>query len=161
MPKYAEDSSNGKKFTAAEKSDKDQKKKMKERGEGEALKNPKVVECQKEETGEIKVNVEEVPKEPTKESMGDGVSKPPSSSDSQKDKKDAAEAKKKEKKKKSEEERKARKEKKRKLAEANGTIPMEIHYDSDSSSSITFARPETPRTQMAPTTNPVRIYRRC
>jgi len=159
MPKYAEDST-GKKSTAAEKSDKDQKKKMKERGEGEALKNPKAVECQKEESGEIKINGEEVAKEPTKEGT-DGASKPPPPSDDPKDKKDAAEMKKKEKKKKSEEERKARKEKKRKQAEANGTIPMEIYYDSDSSSSITFARPETPRTQMAPTTNPVRIYRRC
>lgn len=82
----------------------------------------------------------------------------------------AAEAKKKEKKKKSEEERKARKEKRRRQAEANGTIPMELHYDSDSSSSGTTptaqAAPNncsgTPgRTQPTPTTNPVRIYRRC
>ncbi|CCC12381.1 putative XRS2/NBS1 protein [Sordaria macrospora k-hell] len=80
----------------------------------------------------------------------------------------------KEKKKKSEEERKARKEKKRKLAEANGIIPMEIHVDSDSSddggSSTAPAQPQqlqqqpeasARRTQSMPTTNPVRIYRRC
>lgn len=85
----------------------------------------------------------------------------------------AAETRKKEKKKKSEEERKARKEKKRKLAEANGTIPMEIHVDSDSSDdgSTTAPAQKQPqqqqpessarRTQSMPTTNPVRIYRRC
>ncbi|KAK3493769.1 hypothetical protein B0T13DRAFT_474444 [Neurospora crassa] len=89
----------------------------------------------------------------------------------------AAETKKKEKKKKSEEERKARKEKKRKLAEANGTIPMEIHVDSDSSDDGGSTAPPQPqlqpqqqqqqsesssrRTQSMPTTNPVRIYRRC
>lgn len=71
--------------------------------------------------------------------------------------------KKKEKKKKSEEERKARKEKKRKLAEANGTIPMEIHRSSSDSSLDTAAASgaATPRTSSFPTTNPVRIYRRC
>ncbi|KAK3351963.1 hypothetical protein B0H65DRAFT_556667 [Neurospora tetraspora] len=85
----------------------------------------------------------------------------------------AAETRKKEKKKKSEEERKARKEKKRKLAEANGTIPMEIHVDSDSSDdggSTAQPQPQpqqqqpessSRRTQSMPTTNPVRIYRRC
>jgi hypothetical protein len=69
--------------------------------------------------------------------------------------------KKKEKKKKSEEERKARKEKKRKLAEANGTIPMEIHVDSSDSSDSATPTPGTPRTTAFPTTNPVRVYRRC
>lgn len=69
--------------------------------------------------------------------------------------------KKKEKKKKSEEERKARKEKKRKLAESNGTIPMEIHPDSDSSGSCTGENSGGGRSQSVPTTNPVRIYRRC
>ena len=123
MPKYAEDPT-AKKITAAEKSDKDQKKRMKERGEGEALRNPKAVESQKEESGEIKINGEEVPKEPKKEGTGDGDSQPPPAAESPKDKKEAAEIKKKEKKKKSEEERKARKEKKRKQAEANGTIPI-------------------------------------
>ncbi|PKS07515.1 hypothetical protein jhhlp_006119 [Lomentospora prolificans] len=71
--------------------------------------------------------------------------------------------KKKEKKKKSEEERKARKEKKRKLAEANGTIPMEIHRSSSDSSldTNTASGTATPKISTFPTTNPVRIYRRC
>lgn len=77
--------------------------------------------------------------------------------------KGVADAKKKEKKKRSEEERKARKEKKRKVAELNGQIPMEISLDSDydSSGSTTGDNNVTPRTQSVPTTNPVRIYRRC
>ncbi|KAL1899799.1 Microtubules assembly and stabilization protein [Sporothrix stenoceras] len=74
---------------------------------------------------------------------------------------------KKEKKKRSEEERKMRKERKRRQAEANGMIPMEIYLDSDDSDttggrkSTPSTVPTTPRTQLAPTTNPVRIYRRC
>ncbi|KJR82927.1 uncharacterized protein SPSK_03879 [Sporothrix schenckii 1099-18] len=74
---------------------------------------------------------------------------------------------KKEKKKRSEEERKLRKERKRLQAEANGMIPMEIYLDSDDSDNTTGKKstpstaPATPRTQLAPTTNPVRIYRRC
>ncbi|KAK3996761.1 hypothetical protein QBC44DRAFT_137992 [Cladorrhinum sp. PSN332] len=74
----------------------------------------------------------------------------------------SADAKKKEKKKKSEEERKARKEKRRRQAEANGTIPMELRYDSDSSTDSVPSTTQTkPAPQIMPTTNPVRIYRRC
>lgn len=160
MPKYADDP-NLKKPTAG---DKDQKKKIKEKGEGEALKNPKAVESQKTEDGQIKATGEEVPKDPPTEGLDntqDSALTATTPNPEPSKEKTAAENKKKEKKKKSEEERKARKEKKRKQAEANGTIPMEIYYESDSSSSGTYTRPETPRAQMMPTTNPVRIYRRC
>ncbi|CAK7230633.1 Microtubules assembly and stabilization protein [Sporothrix curviconia] len=74
---------------------------------------------------------------------------------------------KKEKKKRSEEERKLRKERKRRQAEANGLIPIEIYADSDDSDNASAAKstpstaPTTPRPQIAPTTNPLRIYRRC
>lgn len=72
------------------------------------------------------------------------------------------ETKKKEKKKRSEEERKARKEKKRKLAEANGTLPVElIRNVSDSSLGSSLTGVGTPKTQVSPTTDPARIYRRC
>lgn len=72
------------------------------------------------------------------------------------------ETKKKEKKKRSEEERKARKEKKRKLAEANGTLPVElIRNASDSSLGSSLTGVGTPKTQVSPTTDPARIYRRC
>lgn len=155
MPRYA-DEAEGKKGS---KVNKDQKKKMKERGEGEALKQPKAIEAQKEVDGEVKITGEELPKEPPKE--GTESSSPPRLSIDSISEKAASTDKKKEKKKKNEEERKARKEKRRKQAEVNGTIPMELHYDSDSSSSGSTPRPGTPRTQTVPTTNPVRIYRRC
>ncbi|EMT63616.1 HMG2-induced ER-remodeling protein 1 [Fusarium odoratissimum] len=136
QPKYADHDSSLPKTT-----DKTQKKKLTEKGEGEALKNPKAVEEQKETNGEV-ANGSPTPVSEKKEEN----------------------TKKKEKKKKSEEERKARKEKKRKLAEANGSIPMEIHYDSSDDSAKTKTPPNGPETnkpQTAPTTNPVRIYRRC
>ncbi|KAL2128104.1 hypothetical protein VTI74DRAFT_9734 [Chaetomium olivicolor] len=164
MPKYADEVDDKSKGGA--KTSKDQKKKIKERGEGEALKHPKEVQVQKEVDGEIKATGEEVPKEPPREGIEAG-SDSRISIDSTAEKAPAAAAaadtKKKEKKKKSEEERKARKEKRRKQAEANGIIPMELHLDdTDSSSSGTTPRPGTPsRTQTVPTTNPVRIYRRC
>ncbi|WEW56677.1 Microtubules assembly and stabilization protein [Emydomyces testavorans] len=63
-----------------------------------------------------------------------------------------------EKKKKSEEGRKERKERKRKLAEENGSIPL--HFDMNDPT-----QPQSPhrfqRGQDQPTTDPVRIYRRC
>lgn len=162
LPKYAEGgkTTNGVCATG----DKTQKRKITEKGEGEALKNPRAVEDQKEHDGEVKATGEGLPKEP--ECEGSDIGPPAVPIDakeatpaSQPEK--AADTKKKEKKKKSEEERKARKEKKRKLAEANGTIPMEIYYDSDSSSGSTHTadRPKSP--QVRPTTDPVRIYRRC
>ncbi|KAH6627124.1 hypothetical protein B0J18DRAFT_364786 [Chaetomium sp. MPI-SDFR-AT-0129] len=159
MPRYADEMGDPKPAKM-----KEQKRKVKERGEGEALKHPKAVEDQKEANGEIKATGEEVPKEPPKEGVKSD-SPPPPTTENPPEKPPASTDKKKEKKKKSEEERKARKEKRRKQAEANGTIPMELHYDSDSSSSSSGFHPGTgtgtPRTQNVPTTNPVRIYRRC
>lgn len=159
MPKYADGDS---KKICVPTCDKTVKRKISEKGEGEALKNPKALEDQKELNGVVKATGERLPKEPPRE----GIEQPAPASDI-KDSGDATseklgDTKKKEKKKKSEEERKARKEKKRKLAEANGQIPMELHLDSDSSSPSTPTNGvTTPRTQALPTTNPVRIYRRC
>jgi hypothetical protein len=100
---------------------------------------------------------------PSKDTAPTATSATPSADDDAKSPADKEkETKKKDKKKRSEEERKARKEKKRKLAEANGSIPMEIHYDSADSSDATLDGPEAPpSTTSTPTTNPVRIYRRC
>ncbi|GAB1315149.1 Microtubules assembly and stabilization protein [Madurella fahalii] len=159
MPRYADQPED--KERKADRATRDRKKKMKEKGEGEALKHPKAVEAQKEADGEIKATGEEVPKEPQKEGSGTGNDASASVDSISSEKTTPADTKKKEKKKKSEEERKARKEKRRRQAEANGTIPMELYYDSDSSSSGTPPQPGTPRTQTTPTTNPVRIYRRC
>jgi hypothetical protein len=163
MPKYTDGTEA--KDKACAKPGKDQKKKTVEKAEGDALKHPKVVEIQKEAGGEAKVTDSEAAKE-TPKAIPNGTSTPESSNSSKESidcppEKPVSADKKKEKKKKSEEERKARKEKRRKQAEANGSIPMELHYDTDSSSCATTPRAGTPRPQSAPTTNPVRIYRRC
>ncbi|KAF7552636.1 hypothetical protein G7046_g7343 [Stylonectria norvegica] len=150
--------------------DKPQKKKLSEKGEGDALKNPKALEEQKEIDGVVKSTGELLPKEPEKEGSNnknnDDIGKvekeiPANGATPNVDDKDKENTKKKDKKKKSEEERKARKEKKRRLAEANGSIPMEIRYDSSDSSCDTPPGVMTPKMSSYPTTNPVRIYRRC
>ena len=165
MPKYADGDVRAERAPV----DTAQKKKFTEKGEGEALKHPKAVEEKKETGAPIQPAIESVPSE-AKKSADDEKAKQPEPLETSKDGDAAASAaqdrenqatKKKEKKKKSEEERKARKEKKRKLAETNGSIPMEIYYDSSDSSVETPNRSGTPRSQSLPTTNPVRIYRRC
>jgi hypothetical protein len=165
MPKYADTDVR----TERAPMDTTQKKKFTEKGEGEALKHPKAVEEKKETGAPIQPAIESVPSE-LKKSTDDEKAKQPEPSETSNDGAAAASAaqekenqatKKKEKKKRSEEERKARKEKKRKLAETNGSIPMEIYYDSSDSSAETPDRSGTPKSQSMPTTNPVRIYRRC
>ncbi|EHK26574.1 uncharacterized protein TRIVIDRAFT_229421 [Trichoderma virens Gv29-8] len=157
MPKYAETESETNSVDHA------QKKKMSEKGEGEALKNAKVAEAQKEasssSTESVGVN-EAKPREaeakqatPTQ----NGVKRADSPDDSKAAPKDMT--RKKEKKKRSEEERKARKEKRRRIAEESGAIPIEIHYDSSDSAELNGNG--TPKTSTSPTINPVRIYRRC
>ncbi|RDW82925.1 putative Glc7-interacting proteinGIP3 [Coleophoma crateriformis] len=139
---------------------KEKKKKVAERGEGEALKNPDNVKCEKEKDGQVKLTGEQLPREPEKEGkqiiettkdVKEDSPSPPNEKDT---------TKKKEKKKRSEEERKARKEKKRKLAEANGTVPVELVRNL-SDESLSTPGPGTPKTQVSPTTDPARIYRRC
>lgn len=154
MPKYSDaEASSSPKVCAT---GKPEKRKLAEKGEGEALKNPKAVENQKEQDGTVEISGEQLPKEPEKEGMGNNdVS---AKTDTQTATDSGASTKKKEKKKKSEEERKARKDKKRKLAEANGQVPLELHLDTDTSEP---SAPTTPKVQAVPTTNPVRIYRRC
>jgi hypothetical protein len=142
------------------KEEKKQKKKMVEKGEGEALKHPEAVQEEKENDGVIKATGEELPKELEQEAA-DTI--PDDKAEDPVDK-DKDSTKKKEKKKRSEEERKARKEKKRKLAEANGTLPVELIMNGSDSSlgdETPATVPGTPKTQAAPTTDPARIYRRC
>lgn len=146
-PRYHDDEA-----TEERKKKRDERKKAVEQNEGQALKTPEVVIEEKEKDLLPKVVGKRLPDVPpiesTIEPKDDAVEKDSS--------------KKKEKKKRSEEERKARKEKKRKLAEANGTLPVElVRNGSDSSLASTPAGAGTPRTQAAPTTDPVRIYRRC
>ena len=172
MPKYADADAATKKVCEkeGEKPDQTQKRKLAEKAEGAALKSAHPAELPKEEESEPKAapqsQAEGISEEPRRASPELEIqeAKPlPEAKDEAAD--PAADKisadKKKEKKKKSEEERKARKEKKRKLAEANGSIPMEIHLDSDASDTATATPLATPKVQLMPTTNPVRIYRRC
>ncbi|KAJ5588501.1 hypothetical protein N7537_011179 [Penicillium hordei] len=69
-----------------------------------------------------------------------------------------------ERKKRSEAERKERKERKRRQAVANGSVPLQLDAENDEEYSRSPApAPGVPRpkTQSHPTTDPVRIYRRC
>ncbi|OBT61815.1 hypothetical protein VE03_08760 [Pseudogymnoascus sp. 23342-1-I1] len=135
--------------------DKSKKKKLAEKGEAEALKHATEVKDQKERDGVVQVSGEQVGKEPAKEGTE------PATNGTAQILPEKPMTRKKEKKKKSDEERKARKEKKRKLAEESGTIPVElVRGDSDSSSNASAAAP-LPRSSSSPTTDPVRIYRRC
>ncbi|KAL8701767.1 MAG: hypothetical protein Q9224_000345 [Gallowayella concinna] len=120
------------------------------KSEGEALKNPTAVAEDKDNLGIVKATGEKVDNiagSPDKSSDG-GLQIP---------------SRKKEKKKRSEEERKERKERKRARALENGTKPVELtRHDSSSS---TAGSPPTgdamPKSTDRPTTDPLRIYRRC
>ena len=147
-PHYIDDDDN-----ILSKKGKDKSKKLKEKGEGEALKNPETVTAQKENDGIVKSGGEEV----------EQVEAPPEPDQPTDETAEKSESKKKEKKKRSEEERKERKEKKRKQAEANGEKPIEMVRSSPEATpdnsppgASTPARP-----QDRPTVDPLRIYRRC
>jgi len=156
-PKYKDDASE------AERKKKFKEQKLKEKGEGAALKHPQAVADEKEKDGIIKESSERVGTEDAPNPEGSIVDDDKEKSDKKKDKK-----------KKSEEERKARKEEKRRKAEDNGTLPMQINRgvpkDDDASSIATPASatpvPGTPVSSTAkrndrPTTDPLRMYRRC
>ncbi|KAI9038799.1 putative cell wall biogenesis protein Mhp1 [Aspergillus affinis] len=87
------------------------------------------------------------------------------SENSQNDAKPAGESKeptrKQEKKKRSEEERRERRERKRRQAEANGSIPMQLTADDEDDTRPPVPGVSRAKTQSHPTTDPVRIYRRC
>ncbi|KAI8629917.1 RNI-like protein [Xylariaceae sp. FL1651] len=158
MPRYVDEDTSCK--TSAEKCD---MRKMTEKGEGLALKEPKAMEEQEEQAGVAKAAGEPLPKEPEKDGAvslsGQKEEKPCEPVKEPKPEKEVS--RKKEKKKKSEAERKAKKEQKRKEALEKGAIPMEIHLDSDSSTEDRSVPTRPPRSQATPTTNPGRIYRRC
>ncbi|TGO20075.1 hypothetical protein BTUL_0001g00830 [Botrytis tulipae] len=139
---------------------KEKMKRSKEKGEGAALKNPNNSMSEMEQDDTPKTNISK-PDEKLTESAQPKASEntPETTGSSPPIEKDNT--KKKEKKKRSEEERKARKEKKRRLAEANGTIPVELKIDESDSSLSPTSNTATPRTHASPTTDPVRIYRRC
>ena len=134
---------------ANNKKNKQQNAKMKEKAEGEALKHPEAVTETKEASKDVKTTEAEVVQSADPATSTHEPGEQPQIS------------RKKEKKKKSEEERKARKEKKRLQAVANGSIPLEITKERSSSESPSpgAASPAPPRDR--PTTDPLRIYKRC
>ncbi|KAI5927447.1 hypothetical protein F4810DRAFT_366926 [Camillea tinctor] len=157
MPKYADEETACKKST-----DKAHKRKLSEKSEGLALRNPQVTEEQKE-NGAARINGEVLLSDPEKASTETSNGSPKENGVAQGEgpKPEKETSRKREKKKKSEAERKAKKEQKRKEALEKGAIPMEIHLDSDSSAEDFSSPAGTPRVQSTPTTNPGRIYRRC
>lgn len=121
------------------------------KSEGEAMKNPSELAEQKDMDGHVRGTGEDLVLE-----------KPlPLGTAAVNETKDPA--KKKEKKKRSEEDRKERKERKRKEALANGIVPAELRRTGSSSSAAeSRGGVETPpKPQDRPTTDPLRIYRRC
>jgi hypothetical protein len=139
--------------------------KYKEKGEGAALKNPQTATEEKEELGTTKADIKqaaEAAKESSKEDeaqgQGQGQGQDPASLEGSVE----PTTKKKEKKKRSEAERKERREKKRRRAEENGEVPLELNGKNgdDSDDSPGSNGSSTPATDQ-PTTDPLRIYKRC
>lgn len=148
-PRYKDD------VDSEERKKKRKEKRLKEKGEGEALKNSNTLVAQKEQDGVISLDGEQ-----EKEVVGTEDAPNPEGTVLDEEKKD----KKKEKKKRSEAERKERKEKKRRRAEENGSIPLELTRDDDEGSpdrASATSEVTAPRPQDRPTTDPLRIYRRC
>ena len=126
-------------------------KNLNERSEGEALKNPQAVIETKEKSSDDTVIKEEVPldqviKSTTHDATVGVQMKEPS--------------RKKEKKKRSEEERKQRKERKKQEAVENGAVPKELSLEGSSSDTSSNDHSRA-KPQDRPTTDPLRIYRRC
>ena len=131
--------------------------KMKEKGEGAALKNPQAAATEAETDGAVKTSGENA--------SNGNENEPTPEEPSQEDAKEIS--RRKEKKRRSEEERKERKERRRRRAEESGAIPVEVSRDPDDSTSGSTSASGSPqigtssKSQARPTTDPVRIYRRC
>ena len=118
------------------------------RGEGAALKDPQTVAEEKETDGVIEASGEES----NSQKLVAAGSVEPGSKDS---------TRKKEKKKRSEGERKERQERKRNQALANGDVPRELKKENSSSDAPESGTSTPSKSQDRPTTDPLRIYRRC
>ena len=127
-------------------------KKIKEKSEGEALKNPEALAEQKENTGVIKSTGEAVGTDT------DGTHTAPKATIVEEPKESSR---KKEKKKRSEEERKERKERRKQNAIEYGKVPAEVSRESSSSGDSPPDNKTSSKPQERPTTDPLRIYRRC
>ncbi|KAK5116989.1 hypothetical protein LTR62_006710 [Meristemomyces frigidus] len=165
--------------------------KIKERSEGEALKRPQVAEEEKDREGEVKLDaksakaldVGKLTRHTSRDSdEADAGASPPDDGSLE------SAARKREKKQRSEAERKERKEKRRRRAEENGQLPVELTDATNESAPVPIpgaasssvnsntmdtlppmgSFPDTPLISSSmparpdrPTTDPVRIYRRC
>ena len=120
------------------------------KGEGAALKSPNAVAEEKDTEGVVEASAEEAHPQ---DFLAAGSIEPAHKDSSRK----------KEKKKRSEGERKERKERKRTQALANGDVPRELKKESSSSDAAESAIgvDTLPKSQDRPTTDPLRIYRRC
>ena len=128
--------------------------KIKERSEGEALKNSQSVVDEKEKVGDLNITEERV--------VSDSACIDTSIDEPKDGEIKESITKKKEKKKRSEEERKERKERRKREAVDNGTVPVELSRGNSSSTVNSSTGATTPaKPQDRPTTDPLRIYRRC
>lgn len=144
-----------------ESTSKKEKRRQSEKGEGVSLKNQEENRSIKEENETALASGEPLPKDLAKEASDGATVLKINKDDLVTADKDTT--KKRERKKRSEEERKARKEKKRRLAEANGTVPVEMVRDglNGNESSLHSPGSGSQGTQASPTIDPLRIYRRC
>lgn len=150
-PRYRDDES------GASKQKKTRDRKVKDKAEGEALKHPEAVaECKDKSDAANRSTDGAVPASPT-DAPPSPVSETLTQDGEEKTQKTP----------KTEEEKRERKERKRRRAEENGQVPVELTGDQTStlvSSQTSTPAPSgtaTPKTQDRPTTDPVRIYRRC
>jgi len=111
--------------------------KSKDKGEAAALKTPEAAAVDKEKQDQAQTNNTPSDSVSGERKAAEGEIREPS--------------RKQEKKKRSEEERRERRERRRRQAVANGSIPLQLNADDESSAP----------SQSHPTTDPVRIYRRC
>ena len=148
-PKYKDDET-----SPDDKQKKTKDKKIKERAEGEALKDPRAATERKEHDADTTKETmdEQIAKEVNTTDAADGSSSPDLTTDGS-----AAQ-----KKPKTEEERREKKEKRRRKAEESGAAPVELNREDDTTNqSSTKNSSDKPKSQDKPTTDPVRIYRRC
>ncbi|KAJ5493922.1 Leucine-rich repeat ribonuclease inhibitor subtype [Penicillium fimorum] len=150
--------------------------KLKEKDEAGALKHPQATLAEKDSTLEPPAPAPAPAPAPVPAPVSGDVkvqsSPPPTNTTSSKPSTDpspsgegaADPTRKQEKKKRSEAERKERKERKRRQAVANGSVPLQLDAENDEE----YSRGPAPapgasrsKTQSHPTTDPVRIYRRC
>ena len=164
--------------------------KLKERAEGEALKRPQALQEEKDERGEVKLDARsrnvDVPRSGDTDGQDDGDDGVGTLLRGSLDDDRENVSRKKEKKKRSEEERKERQEKRKRRAEESGTVPVELkpgdgpdltvdalqtlestlhtspHGGGGTEpSTAALPSPNPSMKQDRPTTDPVRIYRRC